>query len=292
MLTDDSDGKDALCGVWESMVSKGTKLRSQDNLIRILAYLDDTNMITSSLHCHTMLHKPLFQLVDTGPVRPLVMARRYINLLKEEGYDLDQKDSWGRTPLLDHLWVSPCEPRLEVAYLLLEFGADIHAVDCHGKNALQISIGGYLLARDRKLGEQTLGLLIKAGADVNHCDNDGHTPSDTARQAHYWKKWCRVLVLNGLDISEVVSIDKKRRRDFFERKRQESGGRADAEHAIDEMEEEIAREWNGYSAEGMFEMWCTEPEVETDEESDEETGEETDEESEEESEEESDKETI
>jgi ankyrin repeat protein len=215
MLIDDSDGKDALRGVWDSILMEGNQLPSLDNPIRILAYLDDINVITNSLHSDRLLHRAVWTVKSIGPELVTIMARRYMKLLKEEEYDFEHKAGSERTPLLENL-LFPSEGRQTIARLLLEFGADIHAVDDGGSNALQIAMDGCLFLRNSKVTEEMLNLLIKAGADVNHCNKSGHTPSDTARKYRCWKKWCRALELSGLDISDVMMIDKERCRDFYD----------------------------------------------------------------------------
>lgn len=73
--------------------------------------------------------------------------------------------------------------------------------------------------RHREVLEQKLCLLIKAGADVNHCNDRGYTPSQYARGVHKcWDEWCRALESCGLDINEVLQADKERRKAFWEGK--------------------------------------------------------------------------
>lgn len=268
MLIDESGGDITLLGVWDSVtLNAGPPPSGLDNLSKILAYLDDTNAITNSLHSPDLLHN--ISTAPDGAGAGLVpsMVRRYMKLLKEEEYDFEYKNRLGTTPLLDHCSVLS-KSSLATSRLLLEFGADIRAVDNWGRNALHRAMGRYQIftSWNRKLLEPMLSLLIKAGADVNHCNGKGDTPSDTARKNRCWKKWCRVLKLNSLDISEVMIIDREQRRDLYKRKRQERGGRADAEPAIDEMPEMMSGEWDEYSVEGSSEMWYEESEEGTDEE--------------------------
>ena len=98
-----------------------------------------------------------------------------MSFLKEEEYDFEQRDMFGETPLLSQLSHTDGQS-LEMVRLLLEFGVEIHASGGWGPNALQCAMGSLALGEDaeqRKIVEQKLCLLIKAGADVNHCDKDG-----------------------------------------------------------------------------------------------------------------------
>ena len=139
-----------------------------------------------------------------------------MNFLKREGHDFEQKDEDGKTPLLSQLSVDGGQS-LEMARLLLEFGANVHATTPAGQNALQCAMSRSNWEEYREILEQKLCLLIEAGADVNHCDEFGDTPSDDARE-HYqcWDEWCRALESNGLNLHEVIQADEERRESFWE----------------------------------------------------------------------------
>jgi hypothetical protein len=141
-------------------------------------------------------------------------------LLKEEEYDFEQRDTLGRTALLDNLTTSS-ELSLVVTRLLLEFGSNIQAIDNRGQNALQIAMRG----NNRGVTEQKLSLLIKAGADVNHCDEDGYTPYDTALKSDCWEEWCRALEFNGFNISEFMGSDEEAEEELDEEWDREAEGR-------------------------------------------------------------------
>jgi Ankyrin repeat len=165
------------------------------------------------------------------------MARRYMKVLKEEGYDFEQKDIFGMTPLLDHLAAIDGE-NLAIVRLLLQFGANIHATDIAGRNALQITMGCNIWRSYRRDLEPRLCLLIKAGADIYHCDKYGSNPFDYARAIGCWSEWVKALESNGLNIFEVTIISMQGSQGIGEQRRQESGSWAIAENTAEETDED------------------------------------------------------
>lgn len=64
--------------------------------------------------------------------------------------------------------------------------------------------------KNREVVEGKLCLLVGAGADLNHVDGFGYTPSLDATYSRCWDKRCRALKTNGLNVDEAVKIDQER----------------------------------------------------------------------------------
>jgi hypothetical protein len=216
-----------LDGLWEVILDEGAEQDDIDSYFRIIAYLDETNVIERSLDSPSLLHAISWNSDANCSDQQIALSRRWMNFLKKEEYDFEQKDRRGRTPLLDHLSVDGGHS-LEIGRLLLEFGANVHATASRGGNALQDAICSSRWEEHSEILEQKLSLPIKAGVDVNHYDEDGCSPSDYARIFERWDEWCRALESNGLNIDDVVQADEERRRAFEEQK---------AEELVEETEE-------------------------------------------------------
>jgi hypothetical protein len=85
--------------------------------------------------------------------------------LKENGFDTESKDGWGRTALIANLG------QKKVVEALLKIGADPNATDAHGYTALYI-----VLLRRTQPSLETAQLLIDFGANVNQMHSKGSSP--------------------------------------------------------------------------------------------------------------------
>ena len=130
-----------------------------------------------------------------------------MKFLRVEGYDFEQRNRYGVTPLLDHLISLGGRKTLLAIHLLLEFGADVHTTDPMGFSAIYYGMASNLEGEAAsEVLEQKLSVLIQAGADIHPPNNmDVWTPSQSARY-HFncWDEWCLALKRNGLDIRDVV----------------------------------------------------------------------------------------
>lgn len=213
-----------LNGLWETILVLDYAPHDADSHFKLLTYFD--NIIDESFDSGYLLYALPINLQPDCSDEAITSSRRCMEILKRKGYDFEKKNTVGRTPLLDHLAVIGRQS-LETVRLFLGLGVNIHATDIIGRNALQSVMYGsprerhrdILEQRQRDILQQKLCLLIKAGADVNHCDDYGDTPSDCAREQYRcWDEWCRALESNGLDIDEVIHADAERHEAFGSRR--------------------------------------------------------------------------
>ena len=146
------------------------------------------------------LHKAILNL-DAAAVR---------NLLKQNP-DVNEKDSYGNTPLINALSKRIHEPvvksretmlrrsdkegraHLEIARMLLKHGADVNAKGFRGKSPLL-----HAVSLNDAAAIQTLNLLIENKADGNVQDNRGYTPLMEAARTNRINA-VELLLKNGAD---------------------------------------------------------------------------------------------
>ena len=180
--------------------------RSEDKSAKILNYLHMVGVL-SAFHgplLHPMWH--LFSL-DCSPGTRHAF-RRWMALLREEGYDFEQRNEAGLTPLLSYLSImlGGGDANLEMFCLLLEFGANAHAISASGENALQITLASSDKQKD--IVEENLFLLIQAGIDISYRGGKhGYTPSEYARFYDHRDEWRRALKRNGLSIHDITKTE-------------------------------------------------------------------------------------
>lgn len=127
MLIDGSGGYGALIGLWDSLVLKLVYHPDAINTsFRILAHLDNTNAISTSFSSNSWWLGHVLWLKNDYTDEFLTSLRRWMNFLKAEDYDFEQKYKDGFTWLRRQLGGNGVG-NLEMARLLLEFGANVHA---------------------------------------------------------------------------------------------------------------------------------------------------------------------
>lgn len=180
-----------------------------DDLIPILkaqAYFEDKITTCIPTRAQSLLHANVCDLYHF-PDEYSEPIKIWMDFLKRNDYNFELRDENGRTPLLHNLGGTG-EKSLAIVRLLLEFGANPHAVDSFGRNAIQIAISSIkyhpVYEGDREVIERKLGLLIKFGVNLRHSDEKGHTASCYARSYLCWPEWCWTLIQNGIVIDEVV----------------------------------------------------------------------------------------
>lgn len=133
------------------------------------------------------------------------ILNRWLNVLKTEGYDFEEKDKYGSTPLLQNLSTAGGRG-FAMVRLLHNFGVNVHAVDNFGLNAIQVAmLSKHNNGEYPDILEEKLRFLIKANVDIHHRDNFGTTPSyDALFNYSCWTEWVRALKSCGLSISRVL----------------------------------------------------------------------------------------
>ena len=115
-------------------------------------------------------------------------AYEAVEVLLEQGADINAQDKHGWTPLHHAAWNNAAA----TAEVLLKQGADIHATNKNGWTPLHW--GALNNAAD------TAEVLLKNGADVNAKNKDGDTPlHHAARNSNYIT--AEVLLKNGADVN-------------------------------------------------------------------------------------------
>ncbi|KAF2785996.1 hypothetical protein K505DRAFT_205690, partial [Melanomma pulvis-pyrius CBS 109.77] len=198
-------GGDILDGFWFSICDVSQRI-PDDSFAKMQAYCDE---ICPLIARSSLLH-PLAW--DTGEVsdKNVHLTKMWMEFLKRNDYDFELQDGWGDTPLLDNLSLLG-KNSLENTLLLLGFGANPHAVNSDGRNAIQAAMASNIFSNypeKPEILEEKLSLLIEAGVDIHHRDKRGETPSHDARKYYKcWTVWCRALDRNGRKIDEVVRED-------------------------------------------------------------------------------------
>ncbi len=77
------------------------------------------------------------------------------------GADVNEKDAWGLTPLIE----ATLKNKVEIAKLLLSHGADVDQRDISGQTALQWAVNRH--------NSELIKLYLEAGANPNHYSKDG-----------------------------------------------------------------------------------------------------------------------
>ena len=191
-------------------MGKSTDLICIDDFYRTIRYLSEkiegvfgTNVLPPYLLKSLLIPLSRKATQSHCPDHQLQATKAWMNFLKQEEFDFECLGEHGETRLRFFFSRSG----LAIVRLLHEFGANIHAIDNDGRNALHYAMGSNCGPKKEfpELLEEKVSLLIEAGVDPHHCDNHGITPSIYAMGfCGCWSVWRRALERNGLSIDEVV----------------------------------------------------------------------------------------
>ncbi|ORY08834.1 hypothetical protein BCR34DRAFT_569282 [Clohesyomyces aquaticus] len=194
------NGYDSALGGFDSGITHVGK-DEQDSHLKMLSFLE-----TSVTTCSAFTVSSLLDVHDGK----LALIRRFFRFLASEGYDWEQRDIFGQTALLYFLKGGGSVKVLTC--LMEEAHPDVHATDIFGWSPLICAFDRYKSWGEspcsRSWLQHTLRILINAGADVNHRDYWGRSPS-------YWavhltpgtaghRIWLEALEQDNLKVDEDV----------------------------------------------------------------------------------------
>ena len=121
----------------------------------------------------------------------------------KQGLSIESRnDLYGETPLLS---IAEADTWFSVAWLciLLEYGADITAVDYKGRGPLHLTLkrcrsGTETLLPLSFMMKEKLILLLRAGCSIHSVDDYGRTPNDQARETSVKYIWMSALEETGM----------------------------------------------------------------------------------------------
>lgn len=149
---------------------------------------------------HTALHYAVY--VDGDRID-------LVQILINSGIDIFARDNMGRTALMQAVLGG----KLECVKALIASGADVNDVSNQGGSALHAvrstKINGKLIKKTN--AEEMIKILIEAGGDIHHKDDDGDTPLQNVLRVHKelseaWEYDCDTathLILRGGDINQI-----------------------------------------------------------------------------------------
>lgn len=198
-------------GFWATLQRIEDGEKSTEPLYRMLNFLE--NMMK---RC-TLPHLPYYLVVDGWTGRPPVtdeyvrLIRTWLKFLMRHGHDLNSTFAEDdATMILQHAQTNG-ERSLAIVRLLIELGADLHAVTSRALNAIHCAMFSNVPHHeheDPEILEEKLSLLIGEGVDLHHRDQWGRTPSYLAKyECRCFTVWCRALERNGKQIEEVLRED-------------------------------------------------------------------------------------
>lgn len=137
-----------------------------------------------------------------------------LHSILQETYDLEERDGFGRTPLLASLDSIQRNQIPEVVHMLLQAGADPLAVDSGGCGILHFIFRTSSACNNASMPTVTFNSfkdlvvrLLRAGCDPSLQDEEGRTPSDTALSPAAWVLWCESVHAAGLEMSKILLRD-------------------------------------------------------------------------------------
>ncbi|KAL6833705.1 ankyrin repeat-containing domain protein [Trichoderma sp. SZMC 28015] len=134
-----------------------------------------------------------------------------IDMLVEHGADINARNAWGRTPLLEiimHMGASSSvfdrlKPDAHTFNKLVDLGADVHATDQNGDNLFHHIMSSIGFFSDKEF-LPLIRRLINSGVDLNQRNRKGHPPLwkyNLPAPTDSDEELLRVLVEAGMDVN-------------------------------------------------------------------------------------------
>lgn len=137
-----------------------------------------------------------------------------LELLLQSGGDPNERNGWGRTPLLTAAFQVRLSSLPRIMRLLLKYGANPLLFDGDGEGILHRLLYAFGSCGIRTIDEtwtndmvDILASLLQSGCDPNLKKDIGWTPSDNALSPIAWMIWCEALSRAGHVPEEVVMRD-------------------------------------------------------------------------------------
>ncbi|KAI1100302.1 ankyrin [Jackrogersella minutella] len=114
------------------------------------------------------------------------------NMLIESGVDINNMDSFGRTPLFELMVYPPRD--IEFLYRFIQKGADINHRDYRLRTPLHVACIDYKGSHARL--QETVKALLRSGAKTTIKDVDGKTPLDLVKSRKHptWPETAQMLI--------------------------------------------------------------------------------------------------
>ncbi|KAH0528268.1 hypothetical protein TsFJ059_003153 [Trichoderma semiorbis] len=134
-----------------------------------------------------------------------------LDMLVEHGADINARNAWGRTPLLEiimHMGASSSafdrlKPDVHTFNKLVDLGADVHATDQNGDNLFHHIMSSIGFFSDKEF-LPLIRRLINSGVDLNQRNRKGHPPLwkyNLPAPTDSDEELLRVLVEAGMDVN-------------------------------------------------------------------------------------------
>ncbi len=147
-------------------------------------------------HCGDLLTFYRYQILETDAVAADELAQELMNCLSTMR-EINRLSFYGYDAL-------------PAVYFLCGLGANVRATGAHGQQPLHLVFSHpWPDEQSSKISDQVY-LLMKHGADVWACDDNGNTPSSLALKHNRRHDWCKILERCGLDPEFVFKEESDR----------------------------------------------------------------------------------
>lgn len=137
-----------------------------------------------------------------------------LELLLQSGGDPNERNGWGRTPLLTAAFQVRLSALPKIMRMLLKYGADALLVDDDGEGILHRVLYAFGSCGIKKMDSTWMNdmidiivALLQTGCDSSLKKDIGWTPSDNALSPAAWLIWSEALTKVGLQPEDVVTKD-------------------------------------------------------------------------------------